>query len=78
MRRQATRAEEMATDSGRLESSALVSDEPDQIAALAYLHWHARGCPDGSPEEDWFRAERELEGQTEPGQNIVSAQRSWR
>src|SRR5579871_3884562 len=26
------------------------------IAALAYELWQARGCPDGSPEEDWFRA----------------------
>jgi hypothetical protein len=32
--------------------------EPDQkdIAALAYALWESRGCPDGSPEEDWFRA----------------------
>jgi Protein of unknown function (DUF2934) len=65
MRRQATEAEEMATNSGPLKSSAIVSAEPDPIAALAYLHWLARGCPDGSPEEDWFRAERELEGRTE-------------
>ncbi len=26
------------------------------IAALAYELWQARGGPDGSPEEDWFRA----------------------
>ena len=26
------------------------------IAALAYELWQARGCPDGSSEEDWFRA----------------------
>ena len=31
-----------------------------EIAELAYKYWQARGCPDGSPEEDWFRAEREL------------------
>jgi hypothetical protein len=30
------------------------------IAALAYQLWRARGCPDGSPEEDWFRAAEEL------------------
>ena len=30
------------------------------IARLAYSHWEARGCPYGSPEEDWFRAEEEL------------------
>jgi hypothetical protein len=55
----------MTTDSVRLKSSAIVSVEPNQIAALAYLHWLARGCPVGSPEEDWFRAERELERLTE-------------
>jgi hypothetical protein len=30
------------------------------IAALAYELWKARGCPDGSAEEDWFRAAEEL------------------
>jgi hypothetical protein len=40
------------------------AEEPigsQEIAALAYQYWQARGCPDGSPEEDWFRAERELQ-----------------
>jgi hypothetical protein len=32
----------------------------EDIAALAYAYWRERGCPDGSPEEDWFRAEQEL------------------
>ena len=31
-----------------------------QIAELAYRHWLRRGCPIGSPEVDWFRAEQEL------------------
>ena len=31
-----------------------------EIAVLAYSYWEARGCQGGSPEEDWFRAEREL------------------
>jgi hypothetical protein len=30
------------------------------IEALAYELWQARGCPDGSPEEDWFRAAEQL------------------
>ncbi|MGC4053367.1 MAG: DUF2934 domain-containing protein [Paludibaculum sp.] len=29
----------------------------DEIAALAYQLWNDRGCPIGSPEEDWSRAE---------------------
>jgi hypothetical protein len=34
--------------------------EHKRIARLAYSYWEARGCPPGSPEEDWFRAEEEL------------------
>jgi len=32
----------------------------EQVASLAYALWEQRGCPEGSPEEDWFRAEQEL------------------
>jgi hypothetical protein len=32
----------------------------DEIATLAHELWQARGCPYGSSEEDWLRAEREL------------------
>ena len=35
----------------------------EQIASLAYQHWQERGRPDGSPEEDWLRAEAELQTQ---------------
>ena len=41
--------------------------ECEQIARIAYSYWQARGCPEGSPEEDWLRAEadiRKQEGQT--------------
>ena len=31
-----------------------------EISALAYELWIQRGCPLGSPEVDWFRAEEEL------------------
>jgi hypothetical protein len=30
------------------------------IALLAYSYWQARGCPIGSLEEDWYRAENDL------------------
>ena len=33
---------------------------PEEIAALAYSYWEARGYQGGSAEEDWFRAEHEL------------------
>jgi hypothetical protein len=31
-----------------------------EISARAYRCWHERGCPEGSPEVDWHRAEEEL------------------
>ena len=32
----------------------------DEISARAYQMWIERGCPLGSPEVDWLRAEEEL------------------
>jgi len=32
----------------------------EEIAARAYQCWRERGCPHGTPEEDWQRAEEEL------------------
>jgi len=44
--------------------TSVPSPEPqiaqEQIASLAYALWQQRGCPEGSSEEDWFRAEQEL------------------
>jgi hypothetical protein len=37
----------------------------DDIATLAYALWQARGCPAGSPEEDWDHAVRKLRGRRE-------------
>ena len=37
----------------------------DNIPSLARALWKARGCPVGSPEEDWHRAERVLKSQRE-------------
>jgi hypothetical protein len=47
------------TPTTRLEAG---TDTPtaEEIAARAYRCWHERGCPSGSSEEDWARAEREL------------------
>jgi hypothetical protein len=36
-----------------------VPDEAE-IQVLAYALWQERGCPEGSPEEDWLHAERML------------------
>jgi hypothetical protein len=34
---------------------------PEGIANLAYSYWEARGCEGGSAEEDWLRAEAEIQ-----------------
>src|ERR1700722_5698968 len=33
---------------------------PQGIGGGAYELWQARGCPEGSSQEDWFRAAEEL------------------
>jgi hypothetical protein len=33
----------------------------EQVALLAYSYWEQRGFQGGSPEEDWFRAEQEIQ-----------------
>lgn len=40
--------------------SLLAALEHERIAALAYFFWQQRGCPAGSPDDDWFQAEREI------------------
>jgi hypothetical protein len=32
----------------------------EDIAKLAYALWQRRGCPEGSPENDWIEAEQQL------------------
>jgi hypothetical protein len=36
------------------------SPSHEEIARLAYAYWEARGHPQGTSQEDWYRAEREL------------------
>jgi hypothetical protein len=39
----------------------------EDVATRAYYCWQERGCPDGSPDVDWRRAEEELQAGKEPG-----------
>jgi HAMP domain-containing protein len=52
-----------------LEALSAIGSTPapaeEEIAALARAVWEARGCLEGLPEEDWFRAERALKAQRE-------------
>ena len=45
----------------------------EEIARLAYVYWHNRGCPKGSPDEDWLRAEAELRQQAVTTKESLSA-----
>jgi len=39
----------------------------DDIANLAHQLWRARGCPQGSPDEDWFKAAQILRSRAHTG-----------
>ena len=41
-------------------NSLLAALEHERISALAYLYWQQRGCPEGSPDEDWLVAEQHI------------------
>ncbi len=43
--------------------------EHEDIAKLAYRFWEERGRPPGSPEVDWYQAERELEAGIHQGRS---------
>ena len=48
-------------DQGAAGKLEYVDFDYDDTALRAYKLWEARGRPDGSPDEDWFRAIRELQ-----------------
>jgi hypothetical protein len=54
---------DVAQESVRMEAAEPVNRQ--EIALLAYQFWLERGCPIGSPEEDWFRAEQVLQSREE-------------
>jgi hypothetical protein len=58
----------MPNESNKIDGQQRVELTPDFLgesrhefmAKLAYQHWEGRGMPLGSPEVDWFAAERAL------------------
>jgi hypothetical protein len=44
----------------RHEPKATRTPSHEEIARLAYSYWEARGRCHGCPEEDWYRAERDV------------------
>jgi hypothetical protein len=63
MSKQTRRMHKPTNGDGSREIPATVSPDQANIARLAYLHWLERGCPIGSPDEDWSRAEQDLRNQ---------------
>ena len=64
-RSQGLTAEQLEEFRGQLERIRNTLDDLDKvrrIAVLAYEFWQQRGCPNGTPEQDWFRAEHEIAG----------------
>jgi hypothetical protein len=43
-----------------------------EIAALAYEFWQARGCPEGSADEDWANAVKELRSRNVRAQSATA------
>ena len=60
MSKQTRRMHKPTTGDRSREVPANVNADQASIARLAYVHWLERGCPIGSPEADWSRAEQDL------------------
>jgi hypothetical protein len=56
----ATVMPDTSTVSESMKTAATVSPTESEIATLAYQLWQDNGCPVGSDQEDWFRAEAML------------------
>jgi hypothetical protein len=67
--RQAHEHSEVAHHNGEAPTvgHGIVAFGHSDIAALAYELWQARGCPQGSAEEDWFRAAETLRSRAHTG-----------
>ena len=48
-----------------MQSLQIESERQQEIQLAAYYLWQQRGCPLGTPELDWFRAEEHLRPQIE-------------
>lgn len=53
----ASQSSELRSEESVVENGELSHDE---VARVAYALWEARGCGDGSAEQDWFQAEQQL------------------
>jgi hypothetical protein len=49
-----------AANGPKTQTAIATTPESQHIETRAYELWIQRGCPIGSPEIDWFQAEREI------------------
>ncbi len=43
------------------EFETYLRETQETVTMLAHYYWLMRGCPEGSPEIDWYRAEETIE-----------------
>lgn len=53
--------ETVAAPAESAEQPSAAAVKTENVRDLAYKRWLERGCPQGSPDEDWFEAEHELQ-----------------
>lgn len=68
-----TQSQSAAVDEVNNSGSPRPASAHEEISLLAYYYWQDRGCPEGSPEEDWLRAERTLRETSASTQNARAA-----
>jgi len=64
MAKQATQPAAKSLNEPTLSSASSPRADAQEIAKLANQLWQARGCPEGSSEDDWLEAERQLQGRS--------------
>jgi hypothetical protein len=57
---------------GSQASRAALNPDHDTVGKLAHELWLKRGCPVGSPQEDWFQAERALGSRKESSESTTA------
>jgi hypothetical protein len=58
--------------SGFEASRTALNPDYDAVGKLAHELWRKRGCPVGSPQEDWFQAERALGSRKESSDSTTA------
>jgi hypothetical protein len=57
---------------GSQAARTVLDPDNDTVGKLAHELWQKRGCPVGSPQQDWFQAERALGGRKESSDSTTA------